>query len=291
MANTITKYTDAQMMRSLLTRDFSLIGREFVDDMITNVKPCAFMAAQNLDKISLPALKDVHFRAFENCSVQTFDIPWSNLERIGFCAFYQSQSMVPQNLTLPKVTALNKGAFAGSSAAKNTELRTISLPLWTGSAFAEGSGFSNATTGNMGIFSYCTALTSFSAPELQSVPAYMMYYCSAIEEIVLPKVTSVGSNAFGYCTKLKKLDIGGVITRLSSAFINYSNAMEALILRGVTTVPTISSTVFSNSSISKKTCYVYVPKSLENSFKVASYWSNYSSQIRAIEDYPDVCGS
>lgn len=290
MANTITQYTDAQMMKSLLTRDFSGIGREFVDDMVTSVKPCAFMAAQNLDKISLPALKDVHYRAFENCSVQTMDIPWSSLERIGFCAFFQSQS-IPQNLTLSKVTALNNGAFAGNSSSKNTQLRTVSLPIWTGSTFAEGSGFSNNSSGNMGIFSYCSALTSFSAPELQSVPNYMMYYCSAIEEIVLPKVTSISGNAFGYCTKLKKLDIGGAVTRFSSAFINYSNALEALILRGVTTVPTISSTVFSNSPVSKKTCYVYVPKSLENSFKVASYWSNYASQIRAIEDYPDVCGS
>ena len=290
MANTITQYTDAQIMKSLLTRDFSLIGREFVDDMVTSVKPCAFMAAQNLDKISLPALKDVRYRAFESCSVQTMDIPWSSLERIGFCAFFQSQS-IPQNLTLTKVTALNNGAFAGNSASKNTQLRTVSLPIWTGSTFAEGSGFSNTSSGNMGIFSYCSALTSFSAPELQSVPSYMMYYCSAIEEIVLPKVTSISGNAFGYCTKLKKLDIGGAVTRFSSAFINYSNALEALILRGVTTVPTISSTVFSSSPVSKKTCYVYVPKSLENSFKVASYWSNYASQIRAIEDYPDVCGS
>ena len=290
MANTITQYTDAQIMKSLLTRDFSLIDREFVDDMVTSVKPCAFMAAQNLDKISLPALKDVRYRAFESCSVQTMDIPWSSLERIGFCAFFQSQS-IPQNLTLTKVTALNNGAFAGNSASKNTQLRTVSLPIWTGSTFAEGSGFSNASSNNMGVFSYCTAMTSFSAPELQSVPSYMLYSCSAIEEIVLPKVTSINSNAFSYCTKLKKLDIGGAVTRFSSAFINYSNALEALILRGVTTVPTISSSVFSSSPISKKTCYVYVPKSLENTFKVASYWSNYASQIRAIEDYPDVCGS
>ena len=291
MANTITKYTDVQMMKSLLTRDFSGIGREFIDDMVTSVKPCAFLAAQNLDKISLPALKDVHFRAFENCSVQTFDIPWERLERIGYCGFYQIPSGLPQNLVLTKVTALNNGAFAGNSTTKNTQLRSVSLPSWTGSTFSEGSGFSNFATNNTGVFAYCTAMTSFSAPELQSVPYCMLYYCSAIEEIVLPKVTSINSNAFSYCTKLKKLDIGGAVTRFSAAFINYSNALEALILRGVTTVPTISSSVFSSSPVSKKTCYVYVPKSLENTFKVASYWSNYASQIRAIEDYPDICGS
>ena len=291
MANTITKYTDSLMMKSLLTRDFSFIGREFIDDMVTSIKACAFMSAQNLDVISLPAVKDVRTRAFQECSVQTLDLPWDKLERIGFCAFHLTPNGIPQNLVLSNATALNTGAFAGTYTTKNTQIRSVSLPSWTGSSFAEGSGFSNASSNNMGVFSYCTAMTSFSAPELQSVPSYMLYSCSAIEEIVLPKVTSINSNAFSYCTKLKKLDIGGAVTRFSSAFINYSNALEALILRGVTTVPTISSTVFSSSPVSKKTCYVYVPKSLENTFKVASYWSNYASQIRAIEDYPDVCGS
>lgn len=291
MANTITKYTDAQMMKSLLTRDFSDIGREFIDDMVVSVKPTAFLSAQNLDTLSLPALKDVHYRAFEDCSVQSLGIPWGQLERIGYCAFYRMPNGIPQNLVLTNVTALNNGAFAGNATTKNTQIRSVTLPSWTGSSYSEGSGFSNSASNSMGAFAYCSAMTSFSAPELQSVPYCMLYYCSAIEEIILPKVTSINSNAFGYCTKLKKLEIGGAVTKFSSAFINYSNAMEALILRGVTTVPTITSSVFSNSPISKKTCYVYVPKSLENSFKVASYWSTYASQIRAIEDYPDICGS
>ena len=64
----------------------------------------------------------------------------------------------------------------------------------------------------------------------------------------------------------------------------------ALILRGVTTVPTLGSTTFNNTAIKSGTCYVYVPKELEATFKVASNWSTYASQIRAIEDYPDICG-
>ena len=57
MANTISSYADAQIMKALLTKDFSIIGREFEDDVITSIKAGAFLAAQNLDRVSLPAVK------------------------------------------------------------------------------------------------------------------------------------------------------------------------------------------------------------------------------------------
>ena len=287
MANTIASYTDAQIMKALLTRDFSGIGRAFEDDVITGIKIGAFAAAQNLDKVSLPAVKEVHAYAFQDAAIGSIDLPWEELESIGFGAF-AGASGYPQNLVLSKVTALSNGVFAGTSAARNTNLRTISLPLWTGSSFSDGNGFSN---GNTGIFAYCSAMTSFYAPELQSVPYQMLYYCAALEEVVLPKVSSVNSGAFNYCSNLKKIDLGGAITRFSSAFMSNASKVTALILRGVTSVPTISSTTFSNTPVKNGTCYVYVPKSLEDTFKVASYWSNYASMIRAIEDYPDICGS
>lgn len=286
MANTIASYTDAQIMKALLTRDFSSIGRAFEDDVITGIKAGAFAAAQNLDKVSLPAIKEVHAYAFQDAAISEIDLPWEELTSIGFGAF-MGASGYPQNLVLSKLTALSNGVFAGTSTAKNTNLRTISLPLWTGSSFSDGNGFSNSNTG---IFAYCSAMTSILAPELQSVPYQMLYYCAALEEVVFPKASSVNGGSFNYCTNLKKIDLGGAITRFSSAFMSYSSNVTTLILRGVTSVPTISSTTFNNTAVKSGTCYVYVPKTLEDTFKVASYWSTYASQIRAIEDYPDICG-
>lgn len=137
---------------------------------------------------------------------------------------------------------------------------------------------------------YCTALTSVSAPELQTLPSQMFLYCQALEKVVFPKVSTVNSGVFNYCTNLTKIDLGGAITRLGSAFMSYANKVTALILRGVTTVPTLGSTTFNSTPVKTGTCYVYVPKELEATFKVASNWSAYASQIRAIEDYPDICG-
>ena len=286
MANTNSTYTDQQIMKALLIKDFSSIGREFEDDVITSVKVGAFTGAQNLDRVSLPSVKEVHYCAFQNAAITTLDLPWGELESIGFSAF-AGASGLPQNPVFSKLTALSNGAFAGTSDNKNTQLRTISLPLWTGSSFSEGAGFSNSTAG---IFAYCTALTSVSAPELQTLPSQMLYYCQALEEVVFPKVSTVNSGVFNYCTNLTKIDLGGAITRLSSAFMANASKVSALILRGVTTVPTLGTSAFTSSTIKSGTGYVNVPKELEATFKVASNWSTYASQIRAIEDYPEICG-
>ena len=286
MANTNSNYTDRQIMKALLTKDFSYIGREFEDDVITSVKVGAFSGAKNLDRVSLPSVKEVHYCAFQDTAITTLDLPWSELESIGYSAFAGAGGL-PQNLVFSKLTALSNGAFAGTSDNKNTQLRTVSLPLWTGSSFSEGNGFSS---GSIGIFAYCTALTSVSAPELQSLPTQMFYYCQALEEAVFPKVSSLNSGVFNNCTNLTKIDLGGAITRLSSAFMANASKVSALILRGVTTVPTLGTSAFTSSTIKSGTGYVYVPKELEATFKVASNWSTYAAQIRAIEDYPEICG-
>lgn len=286
MANTNSTYTDQQIMKALLTKDFSSIGREFEDDVITSVKVGAFAGAKNLDRVSLPSVKEVCYCAFQDAPLTTIDLPWGELESIGFSAFAGAGGL-PQNPVFSKLTSLSNGAFAGTSDKKNTDLRTISLPLWTGSSFSEGNAFSSSTGG---IFAYCTALTSVSAPELQTLTTQMFNYCQALEEAVFPKVSTVNSGVFNYCTNLTKIDLGGAITRFGSAFMPYANKVSALILRGVTTVPTLGNTVFNISPVKNGTCYIYVPKSLEATFKVASNWSTYAAQIRAIEDYPDICG-
>ena len=286
MANTNSNYTDQQIMKALLTKDFSYISRVFEDDVITSVKVGAFMGAKNLDRVSLPSVREVRYCAFQDTAITTLDLPWGELESIG-CSAFAGANGLPQNPVFSKLTALSNGAFAGTSDNKNTQLRTVSLPLWTGSSFSEGNGFSS---GSIGIFAYCTALTSVSAPELQSLSTQMFYYCQALEEAVFPKVSSLNSGVFNNCSNLTKIDLGGAITRLSSAFMANASKVTALILRGVTTVPTLGTSAFTSSTIKSGTCYVYVPKELEATFKVASNWSTYAAQIRAIEDYPEICG-
>lgn len=36
--------------------------------------------------------------------------------------------------------------------------------------------------------------------------------------------------------------------------------------------------------------FIYVPRKFVESYKVATNWSAFASQFRAIEDYPEICG-
>ena len=288
MANSIASYTDAQIMRALLTKDFSSIGRRFEDDVITAVKMGGFAGAQNLDAVVLPSVTEIRAFAFRDTALTTLDITWSGVTSIGVGAFMGGGfNALPQNLTLSSLTALGNGAFAGTSSVKNQRLLSVSLPQWTGSAPSEP----GASVSNTGVFSYCSALQTVSLPELLAISSYMFQGCAALTEIVLPKASSIGSNAFTSCSNLTKIDIGGAVTSMSSGFLSGTSKLEALILRGVTTAPTLGSSTFNNTRIANGNAYVYVPRALKSTFEVANRWSTYASQLRAIEDYPDVCGA
>ena len=252
MSNSILSYTDSQIMRCLLTHDFTSIGRRFEDDVITKIRTAAFYGAVNLDEVVLPSVVDIGSYAFYNTALTTLTLPWSDIESIGFMAFNQGFNVLPMNPVFSSLTVLGTGAFAGSSSTPNTQLRTVSLPVWTGSA-PSGTGIG----GSGGIFGYCTALTSVSAPLLTAIPNTMFSHCTAIETLTFPKVTSIGSSAFESCTKLTKIDIGGAVTSMTTSFLSSTTKLEAFILRGVTTVPTLGSNTFNNTNISKGTAYVY----------------------------------
>ena len=286
MANSITTYTDSQIMKCLLTKDFTDIGGELTDDVVTKIKTAAFYKATNLTKVSLPAVTEICALAFALSNVGNIDLDWTKITSIGPGSFYQGFYGLPMNLSLPALTAIGNTAFAGTNSVKNTQLRTISMPVWTGSTVSQ-----NGIWTSGGMFAYCSALTAVSAPELLSIPSDTFQYCVALESVSFPKASSIGSGAFSGCTNLTKIDIGGNVTAMNNRFIASATKMEAIILRGITAVPRIGTSTFSSTRVATGGCYVYVPKSLEATAKVASNWSTYAAQIRAIEDYPDVCGS
>lgn len=288
MANSYGTYTDAQIMGCLLTKNFTDIGRVFEDNVITKVKAGAFFQAQNLDRITLSAAKDIGEYSFSECGAANISLPWSDIEAIRLGAFFQCQNEgLPSSLTLSKVTVLDNMTFAGSSSKPNTWLQSISLPLWTGT----NTGHTRFGTGSLsGVFEYCTALTSVSLPELETVPSRMFQRCSSIQTIILPKCKKLNSSTFQYCSALKKVTLGGAFSSFPASQFTGCSAIEALILSGLTAVPTLTSGAFSGTRfVSGGVAYIYVPRSLVNTVKVASNWSTYANQIRAIEDYPDVC--
>ena len=94
---------------------------------------------------------------------------------------------------------------------------------------------------------------------------------------------------FQNCTSLTFLDFP-VLSSLGYNGFNYCTALETLILRNTEQVCQQTSDAFINSKIAKGEGYIYVPSALLDAYKAATNWSTYANQIRAIEDYPDICG-
>lgn len=138
-------------------------------------------------------------------------------------------------------------------------------------------------------FTNQTALASVSIPEsVKIVDSGCFNGCTALTEITAIGVERVSGSSMNNCTRLKKVDLHSAKELNMACFANNS-ALATLILRS-NEVAELDDYVFQNTPIASGTGYVYVHKDLVNSYKADRYWSTYASQIRAIEDYPDICG-
>lgn len=86
--------------------------------------------------------------------------------------------------------------------------------------------------------------------------------CISLTNVNLPKATSIGSQAFYNCISL-----------------------TALVLSNTEKVCTLGSNAFLGSLIASKTGYIYVPDALVSSYKTATNWKAYASQIKPLSEY------
>ena len=151
--------------------------------------------------------------------------------------------------------------------------------------------YSNDRVTNIGTdaFSQCKSLVSVSFPNATKLGADAFSGCSRLENVELPKVLSISSQAFLSCSSLKSLTFFVLQTVGSYAFL-YCSKFETLILRSTKVVTLDNVNAFNNTRIKSGTGYIYVPRTLVDTYKAATNWSTYAAQIRAIEDYPDITG-
>ncbi len=140
----------------------------------------------------------------------------------------------------------------------------------------------------------CTKLTSIYFPKLVLLRYQAFRNCSSLTEFVSGGSfnSRIDSSTFEGCTSLTKADFKHINDQ---GFGNYSLAcanLVTLIIRNTDAVPPTSSKIFGGNTtkMNKGEGYIYVPASMVDAYKVATNWSKYADQIRAIEDYPDITG-
>ena len=95
--------------------------------------------------------------------------------------------------------------------------------------------------------------------------------------------------SFMGCSNLEKIDFD-VLEEMNNADFYQCSALTAVIIRSPAVCAMSDSNAFKLTPIESGTGYIYVPAALVDSYKAATNWSVYADQIRAIEDYPDICG-
>ena len=136
----------------------------------------------------------------------------------------------------------------------------------------------------------CSGLLQVYAPAATTVGTACFYGCSSLLNAYFPNVSYLSNQMFYGCTALRFFDAGNASVISTNAFQNCSG-LETLILRFSTTNVTLQNTnAFTGTPIAAGTGYVYVPRALISQYENNTNWSSYVSQIRAIEDYPEICG-
>lgn len=95
--------------------------------------------------------------------------------------------------------------------------------------------------------------------------------------------------SFYNCVNLAKIDFD-VLEEIVTADFYKCSALTTVIIRSPVVCTLRTSNAFKSTPIEAGTGYIYVPAALVDSYKAATNWSVYADQIRAIEDYPDICG-
>lgn len=156
---------------------------------------------------------------------------------------------------------------------------------------------SNVTNMN-GMFQFCRQLITI--PQLNTSNATNMYYMfnkclslTTIPQLDTSKVTNM-NNIFSYCEKLIKIDISHMnITSDSNSqeFASNCSSLTKLIIRNMSTIPTLSSSAFYNcyhftgdynykyNPQSLKDGRIYVPDDKVEELKTATNWSVYADII------------
>lgn len=150
--------------------------------------------------------------------------------------------------------------------------------------------YSNQTLTHLGPYALSgTQVTSLHLPALTTISAYSFYNCTTLEDVNFPCLTEIPANGFREYGGVVRADFS-VLRRIGSNGFYKCTKLETLIIRTDSVCTVVSGTVWTGTPILSGIGFIYVPKNLLESYKIATNWSSLATRFRAIEDYPEICG-
>ena len=164
----------------------------------------------------------------------------------------------------------NSASFVASGAFnKNNTIQTINLPY--------------VTIVRVSAFQSCVSLTQVSLPMCSYIGNSAFYTCRNISQVSLPMCSYIGINAFWQCYPLAQVSLPMCSYIGSNAFRGCG--LLSIITLGYSNICSLNaSSTFYNTKITSSTGSIYVPTSLVDSYKSATNWSYFSTQIFPIPE-------
>ena len=230
-----------------------------IPDSVTSIGNGAFSGCYLLTSVTIPdSVTSIGEEAFFGCpSLTSVTIP-NSVTSIGSRAFDGCISL--QSVTIPdSVTSIGNGAFSGCES-----LTSITIPN------------SVTSIGNVAFYG-CTSLTSVIIPNsVTSIGKMAFYNCTSLTSVTIPdSVTSIGDYAFSGCESLTSITIPNSVTSIGERAFSYCSSLTSVYCKP-TTPPAGNPDMFYSKA---PNCKIYVPTTSVSTYKSASYWKNYASDI------------
>lgn len=258
---------------------------EISDDSITELGNCAFAYCQKLVTVNFPNVTSIGNNAFQECSKLT-TLNAENVQTIGKHAFYRCSLF--NTLNFPKLTSIGDYAFYITHIGIND---TLNFPNVTSigkyafySCYFYTANFPNVTSIGDYAFNRCVDLKTVNIPNVTTLNG-TFDTCSSLTDVGdLSQVVTISSNTFYYCIKLPKINLPSVTSIGGSAFKGCSVLTQVII--GTTNCTLSNTSAFTSTPIASGTGYIYVPDEAVETYKAATNWVEYASQIKGISELP-----
>ena len=276
-----------------------------IPDSVTEIGDYAFYDCYYLTNITIPnSITEIGSYAFANCGrIKNLSIG-NGVHTIGYYAFSGCSGELVINCNIPNASNYDYGAFYASSftsviisdnvssiggfefyGCSNLKSVTIGNGLTSigSSAFYGCSNLANIVI-PMGVtkignyaFQDCTNLKQITIPDsVTSIGDYSFQNCDSLTSVTIPdRTTTIGDYAFYDCNGLTSVTLGSSVHTIKDwAFASCYN-LKKVYCKAIIP-PTGSIYMFYSNASNRK---IYVPMSSVDTYKSASGWSNYYSDI------------
>lgn len=128
-----------------------------------------------------------------------------------------------------------------------------------------------------------TQITGLHCENVLNVGGEGLRDCQKLTYVYLPKCTTISSYGIGLCGALERAEFNN-LTKIYALGFSTNSKMSTLIIRTPSVCELLNTSALTSTPIANGTGYVYVPDNLVSSYKTATNWSTYASQIKGLSE-------